>query len=542
MSDLHRKPLRYVLAAAIIALAFLLRWAMVEAVGEIPPFITLYPAVMLVGLLVGLGPGLLATILAALAADYWLIASRGSFLIGSPANVVSLGLFSLMGVLTSVVAELYRRAVEREAVYQQKLALRESEERLRLAVEATGCGTYTYDFSSAEGYWSPELKALYGLHADEPLPLDADSVPLAVHPDDRPAFLAAMRAANDPRGSGILRLDYRIIRPDRSTRWLHVHGHTDLEGQSADGRPRRAAGIVVDITERKGAEQEKLEMQRRLLHAQKLESIGILAGGIAHDFNNILAGIMGYADLALLRLSESEPAREDIEVIKNSVRRAADLTRQMLAYAGKGTSYVEPVSLSQVVDDCKKMLTMSLSKKATVTYDLAPDLPATLADASQVYQVVLNLVMNASDALGEQSGTITISTAAIHCRQVDLADVACGSDLREGLYVRLEVTDTGCGMAPETLGKIFDPFFTTKFTGRGLGLASVQGIVLGHQGAIRVVSQPGKGTRFQVLFPASGATQTLGSAESVATAPRRGDGAVLIVDDKDAVRETPRVL
>ena len=300
-------------------------------------------------------------------------------------------------------------------------------------------------------------------------------------------------------------------------------------------RCRGRIGAFVDITERKRAEQEKLEMERRLLHAQKLESMGILAGGIAHDFNNILAGIMGYADLAMVRLPASEPARADIEVIKKAVQRAADLTRQMLAYSGKGKFIVEPVDLSQVVEDSKKMLAMSVSKKATVTYNLAANLPVIQADASQMRQVVMNLVINASEALGEQGGVIAVSTRYDPCEAKDLAGMGLGQDLPEGLYVCLEVADTGCGMDEQTLAKIFDPFFTTKFTGRGLGLAAVHGIVRGHKGAIQVSSEPGKGTTFRVLFPASGPAAPAARSEPAAT-PGRSSGTVLVVDDEEMIR------
>ena len=294
-------------------------------------------------------------------------------------------------------------------------------------------------------------------------------------------------------------------------------------------------GINIDITDRKRAEQEKLEMERRLLHAQKLESLGILAGGIAHDFNNILAGIMGYADLVKVQLPESEPARKDIDIIKKAVERAAHLTRQMLAYSGKGKFIVEPVSLSRVVKDMRAMLEMSISKKATLNCNLASDLPMIEADASQIHQIILNLVINASEALGEESGVIAISTDTIQCSGTDCA-VLGGDDLREGLYVRLEVTDTGCGMDEQTLAKIFDPFFTTKFTGRGLGLAAVHGILRGHKGGIRVTSKPGQGTTFQVLFPAIESPAPVSAGESIPAKPWHGTGTVLVVDDEEIVR------
>ncbi len=290
------------------------------------------------------------------------------------------------------------------------------------------------------------------------------------------------------------------------------------------------------VEDKRAAEAALRERERQLWHAQKLDSLGILAGGIAHDFNNILAGIMGYADLALERLPSSEPVRADIEVIKKAVKRAADLTRQMLAYSGKGKFIVEPVSLSRLVEELSRMLEVSISKKTILKHNLVADLPFIQADASQINQVVMNLVVNASEAVGEQGGAISISTDTVQCDTEELAGIGFGQELTQGLYVRLEVADTGCGMNQQTLSKIFDPFFTTKFTGRGLGLAAVQGIVRGHKGAIRVSSRPGKGTTFQVLFPASHATASLLPGDSIPAKPWRGTGTVLVVDDEELVR------
>ncbi|MEI8372994.1 MAG: response regulator [Planctomycetota bacterium] len=302
----------------------------------------------------------------------------------------------------------------------------------------------------------------------------------------------------------------------------------------------QTGGVVVshmDITDRKQAEQERMETERHLLHAQRLESLGVLAGGIAHDFNNILAGIMGHADLARLRLPESAPALEDIEEIRLVVERAADLTRQMLAYTGKGKFSVAPVSLSQVVEDNKKMLAMLVSKKATMIYHLASDLPVIQADATQIHQVVLNLAINASEALGANSGEIEISTDTLQYGAADYTVDRGGIDLQEGLYVRLRIADTGCGMDKQTQARIFDPFFTTKFTGRGLGLATVHGIVRGHKGGMRVSSKTGEGTFFEVLFPAIDATQNFSAGESISSESWRGRGTVLVVDDEKLIRD-----
>jgi PAS domain S-box-containing protein len=346
----------------------------------------------------------------------------------------------------------------------------------------------------------------------------------------------------------------REVLPAEEAAWIKTYGAVALTGQSVRFEShsagldryfdvlayRPAAGqfaiIFADITDRKRVEQEKLEVERRLLHAQKLESIGILAGGIAHDFNNILAGIMGYTDLVKRSLPTSEPVQADLEVIKKSVQRAAELTRQMLAYSGKGKVVVEPVSISQIVEDSKKMLEVSVSKKATLTYDMAPDLPVIQADASQIYQVVMNLVINASEALGEQGGTIAVSSRAIRWQAKDRAGMMLGEDLPEATCVCLEVADTGRGMDQQTLARIFEPFFTTKFTGRGLGLAAVHGIVRGHNGAIQVLSELGKGTTFRVLFPANGSAAPASRTDATATA-WRGRGTVLVVDDEEIVRK-----
>jgi PAS domain S-box-containing protein len=249
-----------------------------------------------------------------------------------------------------------------------------------------------------------------------------------------------------------------------------------------------------DITERKHAEE-------RMLHMQKLESLGVLAGGIAHDFNNLLMAIMGHTDLARTELSPGSPVREHLEEVEKASRRAADLCRQMLAYSGKGRFVVESLDLGEVVKEMADMLGTSISKKAILRYHFSPDLPRIEADASQIRQVVMNLIINASEAIGENPGIISLATGAMECDRAYLRGIGEGNELPEGRYVYIEVTDTGSGMDKETRKKIFDPFFTTKFTGRGLGLAAVLGIVRGHRGTIKVYSEMGKGSTFKVLLP-----------------------------------------
>jgi len=426
---------------------------------------------------------------------------------------------ALVGILESCAAHIGEMLMRKWA----EEALRESEERHRTILQTAMDGFWVVDTEARLLEVNDAYCRMSGYSRQELLTMHIPDLEAVETGDDTVAHLHKIMALGEDR------FESRHRRKDGNVFDVEVRG----QYQSIEGG--RFVAFLRDITERKRVEQEKLEMERRLLHAQKLESIGVLAGGIAHDFNNILAGIMGYADLARLRLPESEPAREDIEVIKKAAQRAADLTRQILAYSGKGKFIVEPVDLSRVVEDSKKILAMSVSKKARVTYSLTKDLPVIQADAAQMGQVVMNLVINASEALGEQDGVIAVSTNALPCNAKDLVGMGPGQDLPEGLYVCLEVGDTGCGMDQQTLAKIFDPFFTTKFTGRGLGLAAVHGIIRGHKGAIQVSSEPGKGTTFRVLLPASGPANPAVPSEPAAISAR-GSGTVLVVDDEEVVR------
>jgi signal transduction histidine kinase len=304
-----------------------------------------------------------------------------------------------------------------------------------------------------------------------------------------------------------------------------------------DGRVTGTVGVSVDITARRRAEEERAKMQAALLHAQKLEGLGVLAGGIAHDFNNLLSGILGNASLALADPASEENVQrlQDIVLI---ARQASDLARQMLAYAGRTSIDVRPIDLSQQVRDVARLLRSSVSRKVDLVLDLEDSLPLVEVDASQVRQVAINLVMNAAEAIGEGTGSVHVTTSA---RDLDPAAVAdlitpgSGRPLPAGRFVVLEVADTGSGMDGETKARIFEPFFTTKFAGRGLGLAMVLGIVRSHGGAIRVESAPARGTRFEIFFPISTKVAAV-AATHREPAVWRGDGTVLIVDDEEYVR------
>jgi CheY-like chemotaxis protein len=277
---------------------------------------------------------------------------------------------------------------------------------------------------------------------------------------------------------------------------------------------------------------------------QKLESLGVLAGGIAHDFNNLLVAILGNAGLALMELPKESPARQTVQAIETAAQRAAELTRQMLAYSGKGKFVIEPLNLSKLVEEMAHLLEVSVSKRAVLKYRFAPNLPPIEGDATQIRQIIMNLITNASDAIGERSGVISISTGLMHCDRAYLQSSYLDSDLPEGDYVYLEVADTGEGMDEATRERIFDPFFTTKFTGRGLGLAAVLGIVRGHSGAIKLYSEMGRGSTFKVMLPAAALLDQSGAEPSHgSTAPAAAETralTVLVVDDDETVRSVTR--
>ena len=301
----------------------------------------------------------------------------------------------------------------------------------------------------------------------------------------------------------------------------------------------RFEGVVCmarDITERKRAEEALLSLERQVQQAQKLESLGVLAGGIAHDFNNILMAVLGHAELALDEISPMSPARRSLTEIATAARRAADLCRQMLAYAGKSSIAPERVGLRDLVEEMAHLLKTAISKKAILNLNLERGLPPIEGDPSQIRQIVMNLLINASEAIGDRSGVITMAVGATRCDEEYLRKTELHDNLAPGLYVHLEVTDTGCGMDAETRSRIFEPFFSTKFTGRGLGLAAVLGIVRAHKAALKVYSEPGKGTTFKILFPAlEEAVKGARPDEVSPLADWRGKGTILLVDDEESL-------
>ena len=294
----------------------------------------------------------------------------------------------------------------------------------------------------------------------------------------------------------------------------------------------RAAGEL----ERRHSEEDRALLERQMQHAQKLESLGVLAGGIAHDFNNLLTAMLGHMNMAQTKISPESSAQPHMESLERIIHRASDLTRQMLAYSGRGRFVVRPYDLNQVVHEVTHLLEVSIPKKISLRFDLAPDLPTVEADAAQIQQVIMNLVTNASDAIGDHDGTIRLCTSILHLDRTYLDQVFQGQNLEPGTYVSLEVSDTGCGMSREVLDRIFEPFFTTKITGRGLGLSATIGILKGHRAGMRIYSEQGRGTTFKLLFLACGAGQTEEATPALLPALSHS-ATLLLVDDEEIILE-----
>ena len=316
-------------------------------------------------------------------------------------------------------------------------------------------------------------------------------------------------------------------------------GRLEFEARIAPCGGNEVLWVIRDISDRKKAEEERETLENQIRHAQKLESLGVLAGGIAHDFNNLLVGVMGNAGLARMELPPDSNSRLLVEQIEIAAQRAADLTRQMLAYSGKGQFAIGPVHLNSLVEEMAGLLHASIGKNVQLEFDFDDRLPVIEADQTQLRQVVMNLITNGSEAIGPDPGVVRLRTGKTYADDAFLSDTYLDDELPEGDYVFLSVTDTGSGMDPDTAGKIFDPFFTTKFTGRGLGLAAVLGIIRGHRGAIKVSSRLGRGTTVQTLFPLEPfprVPKEMDREPGPVWAPK-GQGVVLVVDDEAVVRD-----
>jgi PAS domain S-box-containing protein len=413
-----------------------------------------------------------------------------------------------------------------EDVTEQKLALQQLEANRRLLQTVFDAIPLRIAVRDAEGRYMAVNRRMAEDHQMPPAAFIGQQLwpDKSQPPEEQERSLALVQQVLESRRT-VVTPELSITLPGGNRRLIRS---TLVPLFDAQGALQGVLGIGEDITERKKSE-------LALLQAQKLESLGVLAGGVAHDFNNLLVTIMGNASLALLKLPPGNGPQEELQQIELAGQRAAELCRQMLSYAGKGRMEKQPVNLNQLVQEMTQLLRVSLPKGVTVNFHLTQNPPLTEADPTQLRQVVMNLVINAGEAIGEKPGTIVIATGMARVDKEYLLEAHADLDTPEGEYVFLEVSDTGVGMDAETRARIFDPFFTTKFAGRGLGLASVLGIVRGHRGGLKVYSEPGKGTSFKVLLPV-----TSGAAVAAPRSGPAGDwsggGTVLVIDDEPSIR------
>ena len=515
ISQLNTQPAwrRYLIGLAVALASVLPRLALNGVFGNRYPFTTVVIGVLAAAPIAGAGPAALVA-LAGGPTLFFLVSDRDPVRFGSA--------MLICGLIIWVVAQLRasrERAAESARVADQRLEQlrletmqRAREERLssqlRAVVESSEDAIIAKDLNGVVQSWNLGAEQIFGYTAAE-----MEGRPItALIPDDRaheePDILERIR-----RGGRVKHFETVRVRKDgqRIQVSLTISPIRDAAGQIAG-----VSDIARDITERHALEEQ-------VRQAQRLESLGVLAGGLAHDFNNLLTGIIGNASLAMEDVVHPE-VRSRLNEILHTGERAALLVRQMLAYAGKGRFVVETLDLSVQVKEIARLVRTSIPKLVELDLRLAQDLPAVDADRAQLQQLVMNLVVNAAEAIGDHTGVVTVTTST---RRSD------GED-----EVVLEVTDTGCGMDEATQARIFDPFFSTKFTGRGLGLAAVMGIIRAQKGSITVDTAPGRGSKFTVVLPAVAARPAV--VEPPEPPDIRGYGHLLVVDDEELIRNMAR--
>jgi PAS domain S-box-containing protein len=434
--------------------------------------------------------------------------------------------------------ELYGRVKSALLLYHERIrnrektrALIESQQRYDLAVTGVNDGIWDLDLVNHTIYYSPQWKQNLGYH-DEELPSQIGVWEHLIHPEDKQKTLAAIHEHWEER-TPFYSSEHRLMTKSGEFKWVFSRGRAVWD---KNGKVLRMTGSTTDISQRR-------LLENQLRQAQQMESIGRLAAGIAHDFNNLLAAVLGHASFMRLHVSADSPLQPSLDCIEKASNRAAELCKQMLAYAGKGTYSVEELEANALVNDTVSLIKISISKKISLNLVRSPQPVRIKADVAQVRQVLMNLVLNAAEAIGDQPGSIVIRTSTLKPTPETLAAAVFKPKSVAKEYVQIEVVDSGSGMSKETQQKIFEPFFTTKFTGRGLGLAAVLGIVKAHNGLLQLSSQPGKGTTFKILMPLLEGAAIAPRPEAVpATELWHGSGTVLLVDDEASVRESTRNL
>ncbi len=425
--------------------------------------------------------------------------------------------------VTGAVSDITARKRIEEALGRSQALLEQSQ-------RAADIGGWEYDALNKVLYWTLQAFRIHDLDPDAGTP-GLEQLIGYYRPEAQAVFRKAFKSALEEAQSFDIELE--LVTATQRPIWVRTIGRAEKDAT----RVVRVYGSFQDITHRRKADDERQKIQSKMLEAQKLESLGVLAGGIAHDFNNLLTVIMGNASIAR---EDPRSVNESLDQIETAAQRAADLCRQMLAYAGRSRTSMTVTDFNQIVSDTVHLLRLSISKNATLDFILDPFPLPVEVDVSQIRQVIMNLVINASDAIGEASGRIRVMTSHVLVTATQLREARHGQDLQPGEYIAFEVQDEGCGMSEDTLKRIFDPFFTTKFTGRGLGLAAVLGIVRAHKGAFLVESKLGHGSTFRMLLP-----PTAKPLPKNSTPPMPDDnvlllqkpGLFLVVDDEPEVRK-----
>jgi len=384
-------------------------------------------------------------------------------------------------------------------------------------------------------YLSPACFSLTGSSADELERMGLDELLECVHPDDRDKLIRLMKElryqAKEREWQGVV--EYRFMHRDGLYRSLSDHLYVTYD---SSGEARFLNGSVREVTQISRLEDSLRVLERKFHESQKMAGLGLLASGIAHDFNNLMTVVLGNTELALMDKGGSDGG--SLDEIKKTTLRAAELANQMLVYTGKTTLVVSSINLSAVVREMGSLLDVSISKKVDMRYCLTEDVPFIRGDVSQIRQVAMNLITNASEAIGDRQGVIAVNIHEMHLRPGEAEDLYPPGSAEGGWYVLLEVSDTGCGMDEQTLSKIFDPMFTTKVAGRGLGLASLLNAVQRHNGAVEVKSKVGEGTVFRVYFPVEDQGDDVVVADSLVKDEKKwsGYGTALVTDDEEAIR------
>jgi len=433
--------------------------------------------------------------------------------------------------LSQVIQQLKREIAERETA---ETALRKSERRYRVVSELSADWSFEFSVSKA-GSMSPDwaqgnLVEITGLTTDRLLGGGYFSI---VHPDDRLSvkeqFKALLKCAEDA-SQEILESQHRLLTAEGEIRWLH----SIMEAEAGPNGEVRVIGAARDITDERAAEEEHRRLDDHLRDVQRLESLGVLADRIAHGFNNQLTVILGNSSLALSEVPSDTPLHERLQRIRAAAQQSASLTEQMEVYAGKSIPSLKSIHLPHLIEKIRELLEASISRHCTLHLDIANPLPLVEGDEGQLHQVAVNLVTNASEALSQKQGNTWLRVGAMHADRSYLAQTFGTPGLEAGEFVYLEVEDDGSGISPEDRGRIFELFFTTRFSGRGLGLAAVLGIVQAHAGAIKLQSEIGQGTCIRVLFPA---VESQAVSRQNRTPKQPHGERVLVVDDDEAVRD-----